>query len=323
MRTLTEIRSLLLATLVITACAREQSPAPAAGSAPPAAVTTSSGVVSPTQKVVASGSGDLMDKYDRARALLDSYEGRPEPLEQAKALALEMLELDRNFAPAYVILARKEMTAAFIRGEEYDPEGLKRARKFVDHALKLDPNSHDAHLASAAVWIDEGQLDLAGQELDRAEAIDPGNIRDKTHRLRIARREARRVSQLSEPERLAKEIIAETTDPSALFQAWQALAWIYSSRNEMGLVAESYQQQIKLRPQSAWVHGNYAQVLLRHGRTDEAIKEAEIAVNLMPYGAGLQTLYQAYVTKARELTATGRPDQADVYTRKAEALRGR
>ena len=91
-------------------------------------------------------------------------------------LCEQALAVDPQNVSALVALAAKFWMPVAI-GRSADPLGdLKRGDDLVSRALALDPNSIRAHLAKATLLQEEGRLDEAVVENERALAMDPDNV---------------------------------------------------------------------------------------------------------------------------------------------------
>ncbi len=259
----------------------------------------------------------LASDYAKASKLLGEWEGDNRQLEEARKLLYSIIGRKRDYAPAFVGLSRLELKAAYIGRREYDRDGLERARKFADHALKLDPNVPLGHVTRAYVAINQHDLEVASNELDRAEEQTPSAAVVRLGRASIAREEG----NAREIVRWANEALAakDATDLNRI-SAYGHLASTYEGLGAIEKADTAHRQGLRLRPNSAWGHGNYADFLLRRGRVEEAVTEAERAVKLMQYPAGLMTLVKAYVARANELWDARQYDAAGVFVEKAARI---
>jgi tetratricopeptide (TPR) repeat protein len=57
--------------------------------------------------------------------------------------------------------------------DQYDEQSFDKSRETVDEALKMTPDSAPAHVLSARLYIEQGQLEAAERELAAARQLDP------------------------------------------------------------------------------------------------------------------------------------------------------
>jgi tetratricopeptide (TPR) repeat protein len=59
--------------------------------------------------------------------------------------------------------------------DEYDNQNFDKARQTVDEALTMTPDNPTAHILSARLYIEQGQLEAAERELESVRKLDPTN----------------------------------------------------------------------------------------------------------------------------------------------------
>ena len=84
----------------------------------------------------------------------------------------DAVELDPRYALAHAKLA---IAYVHVYGIRRDPGALDLARGNCEHALALDPNLVDGHLARAVLWQQTGNEQGALDELQKTLALDPSN----------------------------------------------------------------------------------------------------------------------------------------------------
>jgi Tfp pilus assembly protein PilF len=239
--------------------------------------------------------------WERAYALIDSWDGDGRKLDEARGMLVAIIEKDRRYAPAYVGLARVEFMRGYQSGRQFDRSSTGRARKFLQHALKLDPDLFEAHVTSARVYLADGDLDLARQSWDRADELRPNSPRVRLGRAALAEAE----ENPSEMVRLAREVLSMPHEPATAAGAWQILVTAYTWEGHLDQADVAHRQILKLEPGSAWAHGNYASFLLDRGDVDGAMREAEAAVRIVPYPIAMNTLSRALLAKASQQWGAG------------------
>jgi adenylate cyclase len=85
-------------------------------------------------------------------------------------LCSHALELDPNFAAAWVLLAQAQAAQRFYRGQAGE-DGLKAAAR----AIELDPTLAEPHAVRAMIYFDAGGLDDAFAELEAAMRLNPAS----------------------------------------------------------------------------------------------------------------------------------------------------
>ena len=155
---------------------------------------------------------------------------------------------------------------------------MTRAVTEDEAAVRLRPESSEAHGHLGAVLVRAGRLSEGLMHLRRAVALKPGNA-DAQHDLGLALDRAGRVD----------EAMAAW---EAALQAWPALPGPHRNLGvrllERGRVDEAVEHlaaEVWLSPDSAEAHGMLAYALSKAGRLDDAIVEGRAAVRLAPGSA--------------------------------------
>ncbi len=115
----------------------------------------------------------------------------------------QVVDSDPNSAVGYAGLAEANaMMGDYAYGADKPSTYFNRAKEYAQKALKLDPNSAEAHAVLGLIMLDKKQMAAATTELERAIALDPsygparewygisllgqGRVRDGFHQLRAA-----------------------------------------------------------------------------------------------------------------------------------------
>jgi serine/threonine-protein kinase len=114
--------------------------------------------------------------YLRGRALMTGLTGDDSNLAEAPRSFEEAVRLDPSFALAWVYLSCADSTA-YWRGIDSTPARLAAAKDAVDHAVALDPNLPETHLA-LGYYRFYGLRDFSGAlaEFELAEKNLPNNV---------------------------------------------------------------------------------------------------------------------------------------------------
>jgi tetratricopeptide (TPR) repeat protein len=292
--------------LVLCACHHER---PAAAQTPAA----------PPPKPVAIAAAPAVDphaeRYATVQKQIDKWGGDHADLDAARNGAMEILAANRDYAPAYVALARIEYREGYINGWQYEPANLERASKLVNHALKLDPDNREAHITAANIAAYSGNFDIARDHLDAAERVpaDDGAVVLGRMTLEQVQRhpdEAIRIARAGASKIKPDEVAAYQDKLATCYQ------WLRMTDDAEG----AYRAALVASPKSAWLHSNYAGFLVARKRFEEAIPIAEQAVAIMPFGMGFRNLFTAYGGRLSELWHDRRYDEASRIVEKIERI---
>ena len=175
-----------------------------------------------------------------------------------------------------------EAYEAYLKGLSHwyklTPPDLDAALEYFESALEKDPNYALAHTGIALVWIGRNQMGL----------VPPSEAMPK------AKASAQKALELD-------DTLAEVHYTSALIKTWMDWDW------EGGETA--FQRAIGLNPNYAFARVYYSNLLCCLERTDEALVQAEIALDLDPLNSLIQGIY------GNTLALTQRYDDAIVHAR--------
>jgi serine/threonine protein kinase/Tfp pilus assembly protein PilF len=190
--------------------------------------------------------------------------------QRSKEYFEKAIEIDPNYAPAYVGLANY-----YLSNSELLPSvTMPQARRYAQKALDLDPALADAHLVLGAVhFFGDWHWAGADREFQRAIELNPGDS------------EARRtysyyLSALGrESEAQAEVRRAQELDP--LYIATQVTSgWVFYFARQYDRAAEQCQKALELDPNSAGAYDCVGLSYLARGMHDQAISACQQAVRL-------------------------------------------
>jgi adenylate cyclase len=217
------------------------------------------------------------------QARAEAYKLSPEGTRKAVALAQKALELDPDFAPAYVVLSRVNVANATFFGGSALPEdaeeGLQKGGEYARKAVALDKSSGFAHAVFGMALLSQKHSERGYQETMEAVRLNP-----------------------SEP----------------LIRAYHAVG-LWANGNSEGALAElEVAQRLSPSDSSMWfILHSLAFGFSVVGRHEEAIATAEKAIE---EGAGAAIGHLALV---RSLDAVGRTEEAkSAYQRALRAAPG-
>jgi TolB-like protein len=178
--------------------------------------------------------------YLEAQQLLN-HRSRESVIE-AENLLHRVLDTDRNFAPAWVLLAvvYNEQTSYF-RLHTPD-EGLELGRNAVESALQADRRYGPAHTELAMINLDyEFDFDAARRHVKQALDLSPGDVRT----LQVAAFLEVSVGNFDKAIGLGQRAVA--IDPWS-YWSHSMLGWIYYRAGRMADAEESYQVAVSRMP---------------------------------------------------------------------------
>jgi tetratricopeptide (TPR) repeat protein len=239
----------------------------------------------------------LFAEVVRARALLDSWRGQPQILQEAKGILDSVVQKDDSFAPAYREYGRFYIMAGDDR--------LELAEKSTLKSIEIEPNYADSYVLLGHLYEISKRYSEAKVALDKAESIGTGIPWLPINRAILLRRD----KKYEEAIRLLQSVVdSKTSESKAYNAALDELAEIYEKMGRYADANEAHKRCIAYKPDSAWVYGNYAYFLLfRFNDVDGAIDNGRKALRLMDYGAGRFTLASALYTKWAMLIKEGDP----------------
>ncbi len=264
----------------------------------------------------ANPSDTLALDYARGKRVLDEA-GTLRDLEAARTIFVDLVARDRNYAPAYVGLGEYEQEMTF-----FDPRNAAKrensARKFAEHALKLDPSLFDGMVLMAGIAVHDGDFDVARTWADRADLRRPGADEVKVVRADIAMRERDFRTGVA----IARDVAANANEKYIRVEADLLLFNIYARQGFNEQAEATLRQTVKLYPDKSLLHGLYAGFMVQRRRVDDAITEAERAVALSRDPFVDRVLATAYAVKANALWSSRAYAEASLYIDKAMPFMG-
>jgi len=152
-------------------------------------------------------SPEVYELYLQAKQRI--YTRKPAQIELAVAELDKAIQLDANYAPVF---AQRGITMMLLSDEQYGDiphdEAHRRGKRYIDEALRLDPNLAEAW-AGLGLW-DGGDAEMSIDALVKALEINP-NLIDASNWLQIALREQGQM-------RSALEILMEIAERDPLYR---------------------------------------------------------------------------------------------------------
>ena len=181
-----------------------------------------------------------------------------------RALIEAALQKDPGYSDAWVLLGSWWYDSMLI-GRVAPETAVPKARAAFDRALALDSNSSRAYIMLA--WLQMSQLDWAGAQgsIERAETLDPANLRLLTARGELAR------SAGNWPEAIRLEHERLQRDPLSVGTKF-VLAQSYLCAGEYANAGEMVRQPIAENPKYPGAHALLARALAAQDRTASVLE---------------------------------------------------
>jgi WD40 repeat protein/Tfp pilus assembly protein PilF len=232
--------------------------------------------------------------YAETMQLVDSYNGRPEMLDQAETKLKAMLAANPRSALAYAGLGHVAYARGMRTTDDYDPAALKAARAMADKAIEIDPSLADAYRLRGSIAYKSKELGTARAAAMKALELDPKSARLLLADIQLAE------GDLDGTEKTLRAMLATPLTAGLAVSALQTLAEVYEKIGDYEAEARAYTRQIEIDPGQAWLKGNYAGFLIRRGDYDGAIAMAKKALAQMDYGAAHHVLAHAHCAKGEQ-----------------------
>ncbi|HKJ93265.1 MAG TPA: tetratricopeptide repeat protein, partial [Longimicrobiales bacterium] len=149
----------------------------------------------------------------------------------------------------------------------------------LEEAEKLRPDRSEAVLARAGVYLDEGRLDAACEQLDAYRALLDSDALAPATYYHCAVLAAARQGRLKDAEALAEEALGAHPASAPLLLLAGVLA---ERRGDVGEADRHYRQAAEEDPSLAQCHKNLGDVAYRRGLHDEALEHYNRGVDLAP-----------------------------------------
>lgn len=222
---------------------------------------------------------DNVDAWDRYLQALPHYYALDKPgYEEATRLLREAIEIDPRFSSAYAILAQCYVNAGFHAWEPSAREAISKAEECARKAVALDPQDPLAHVALGVVHDFKTEPDRAVSELNRALELNP-NLSSAYGNLTNA---------LAFLGRADEALIAADRAKRGSPRDPERYLW-YTGIMNAHFAAERYEecveagrQAVLLQPNFYGAHFVLAMALPFLGRIEEAKRELQMALDVMP-----------------------------------------
>ena len=220
---------------------------------------------------------DSLEAYDyvlRGRAYLSRIT-RSDNLE-ARKMFKRAIELDPNYAAAYVGLGWTYRVAVGHGWTEFLNEALQKAQDLAEQALRLQ-DSADAHDLLGSIYLVRGRYELASQELEHAIALNP-NDSDSLAGLGSVMLYTGKTNEAVQAIETALRF-----NPAINTDFLYELGIAYYLQTQYGKAIEILERGKAKNPNYAFIHAVLAAAYAQVGRPADVTREAEMVRRLDPF----------------------------------------
>jgi tetratricopeptide (TPR) repeat protein len=235
-----------------------------------------------------SSAPSAFDGYLEGLQLMERWD-KGDNLEEATRLFREVIELDPDFALAYARLADALRIRYALTG---DTQWLDEAAKFVNEALRLNPDLSAVQVALGRVQGMQGNIDLAFAAFQQALSIDPNDAVAHESIAGIYARQGR----FEDAEASYQKALALEPNRLTILSSY---ANFLSDQTRHDESIQQYRKVIRLAPDHYAALVNMAAVLAESGNMSEAIVIYQRANEIRPSYMGYSNLGTAFARVER------------------------
>ncbi|WP_407909061.1 ankyrin repeat domain-containing protein [Lysobacter claricitrinus] len=251
-----------------------------------------------------------------ARALLDSWHGEDEVLEEARSRIDRALAIDPDNVFALRQRVRYQFKLGYLSARptiyngrvysapQFAPGTLDQAEATILRMMELKPGFADAYQQLGQLYFNRGDMARARVFYKRAEAL---GSTDAWLQLDFAQLDDVEGNSAAAEARWRRVLSDDSADARTKQAATGYLLAAYKAAGDDGHAVDLYRDMIARDPSNAWLRGEFADYLSEGlGRHDEAIGQARASLGLMDYGVGHRILSMALLRKWAALRASGK-----------------
>jgi len=215
----------------------------------------------------------------RASASLEDP-GDPQGADRAAELYQQAIDRDADFAIAW---AGRSRALWKVWSRDKDPAVLRQAEEAADHAVRLDPQLLEAHVARAQIYRATSRYTESAHELEGVLAVNP-NWDDALLQLAATQRES---GNLATAEVTVRRAVAIRP---TYWRNWNSLAGLLWRRGNYAEAKDAYLQVARLLPDKNVGYagaaameisrGDYAAALASFQKLPEPVETADLASNV-------------------------------------------
>jgi len=196
---------------------------------------------------------------------------------EAGSLFKHAIELDADYASAYVGLGFTRLNAAVLGWTEFPDEALREAESLAQKAIELDFDNAEAHRLLGNVYFNRAQFDLATEEYDRAILLNPNDAAGYAGRGSIL------VFTGHSKEALESFDIAKRLNPSLGSGRLEPVGWAYYLERRYEAAITELKAGLRTSPDDYFIYAGLAASYAQLGREKEALGAAGEVRRVWPF----------------------------------------
>ncbi len=194
----------------------------------------------------------------------------------AQRLFGEAIELDPNYANAYVLLATTYSNEVFFGWSETPAKSLEKAMELAKKTISLDEQNARAYMVFANVYVNTGQFKKAEAAQEKAISLDPANsyINALSGHILFF------MGKFKEAIPFLKKAIRLDPKPPTWYLQPLGLSYFFTAQNEEAI--EALNKWVRREPKIAVAHALLGCAFIAAGKPQKAIEIFEKAISLNP-----------------------------------------
>ena len=224
----------------------------------------------------------------------------------AQRLFGEAIELDPNYANAYVLLATTYYNEVNFGWTDTPAKSLEKAMELAKKAISLDEQNAGAYMVFANVYLNTGQFKKAEAAQEKALSLDP----DNSYINALCGRVLFLMGKFKEAIGVIKKAMRIDPKPPSWYLQHLGLSYFYTGQNEEAIAG--YRKWVSREPKNTEAHGLLGGAFVAAGQPEEAIAMFERALSLNPNDP---VWYSCLLSVAR--LGAGQPEAAITMLREA------
>jgi adenylate cyclase len=195
---------------------------------------------------------------------------------KARQMFQKAIELDPNYATAYVYLGRTYTTAVSYGWTEFAGPAIQQAHDLAQKALSIE-ESAAAHALLGIVYRYRHQFDLAASEMDKAIALNPNDAESHATRGAV-------LNYLGHTDEAIQAIqAAQRFDPNMFPRHFMHLGLAYYLNGRYADSIRILEHSIGRYPREVFLHIALAAAYAQAGRSEDAGREVQTVMKLYPF----------------------------------------
>ena len=208
----------------------------------------------------------------------------------AQRLFGEAIELDPNYANAYVLLATTYSNEVSFGWSETTAKSLEKAMELAKKTISLDEQNARAYMIFANVYVNTGQFKKAEAAQEKAISLDPAN----SYINALYGTNLFNAGKFKEAIGFIKKAIRIDPKPPTWYFHPLGLSYFFTAQSEEAI--EAFNKWVRREPKNAYAHALLGCAFIAAGKPQEAIAMFEKAFSLNP---DTSSFYSGHLSVAR------------------------